>query len=97
MLSFDETTKRSDPNGLLVRFEVGSGLPIMRIDLDLVGDGEAAIITSFEVGPGFDGRYIRAMAFKPVANGTWPLSLTAWDTAGRMGTMVCSPGVTVIF
>lgn len=69
----------------------------MRVDLDLVGDGEAAIITSFEVGVGFDGRYIRAMAFKPTVNGTWPVSVTAWDTAGRTSTTVCSPGVTVIF
>jgi hypothetical protein len=95
VLDFDPTTRRSDPNGALVRFDASSDQPIVRVDLDLEGDGEPPIQVSFSVGLGFDGRYVRGLAFKPTVNGTWPLVVTAYDALGRSGVARCEPGMTV--
>jgi hypothetical protein len=97
VLEFDAVARRSDPKGLLVRFDAGSDQPITRVILDLEGDGEPPIEVGFTVGRGFDGRYVRALAFKPTVNGTWPLVVTAFDAAGRSGSSRCTPGVTVTF
>lgn len=97
MLSYDPVVKRSDPNGLLVRFEVEADLPVVRFEMDLNGDGEPAIPLAFGVALGFDGRYVRALAFKPTVNGTWPLVLKAWNQKNEMSTTTCSPGVQVVF
>lgn len=82
---------------MLIRFDAGSSEPIVRLDLDLEGDGEPPIQVTFPAGLGFDGRYVRALAFKPTVNGTWPLVVTAYDAVGRVSATRCSPGVTVIF
>ena len=92
---FDRTVARNDPKGGLVRFDAGSSEPISRIEIDLEGDGEPGVPMIFPVGVGFDGRYIRALAFKPTINGTWPLVVTATDTAGRTNATRCTPGITV--
>jgi hypothetical protein len=95
--SYDLQAKRSDPKGLLVRFDLGSSEAIVRLDLDLENDGEPAVPITFPAGVGFDGRYVRALAFKPTINGTWPLLLTATDAVGRKASARCLPGVTVGF
>lgn len=97
MNDYPAVARRSDPLGALVRFDLGSDEPITRVELDLDGDGEPAVPVVFPVGRGFDGRYIRALAFKPTVNGTWPLVVTAWDAAGRVGVTRCSPGIMVGF
>jgi Fibronectin type III domain len=95
--SYDLQAKRSDPKGLLVRFDAGSSEPIVRLDLDLENDGEPAVPVTFPAGVGFDGRYVRALAFKPTINGTWPLLVVATDAVGRKASARCTPGVTVGF
>lgn len=95
--SYDLQARRSDPKGLLVRFDAGSSEPIVRIDLDLEDDGEPAVPLTFPAGVGFDGRYVRALAFKPTINGTWPLLVSATDAVGRRASARCAPGVTVGF
>jgi hypothetical protein len=92
---FDQSVARNNPKGALVRFDAGSSDPITRIEIDLDGDGEPGVPAIFPVGVGFDGRYIRALAFKPTSNGTWPLIVTATDTAGRTNATRCTPGITV--
>lgn len=82
---------------MLIRFDAGSSEAILRIELDLEGDGEPSILVNFSGEPGRDGRYFRALAFKPTVNGTWPLVVTAYDAVGRKGATRCTPGVTVIF
>jgi hypothetical protein len=98
---YDQTTARSDPKGMLVRFDAGSDQAIVKIDLDLEGDGEPAVSVAFPVGLGFDGRYVRALAFKPTRNSLpgepWPLLVTATDSQGRRSSTRCLPGVTVTF
>jgi hypothetical protein len=81
-----------------VEFDAGSESPIVRIELDLEGDGEPAIPLTFATGTGFDGRYIRGLRFKPTVNGVWPLVVTAIDAAGNRGVTRCeAPRVTVTF
>lgn len=92
---FDRDVARNNPKGALIRFDAGSSDPITRIEIDLEGDGEPGVPAIFPVGVGFDGRYIRALAFKPTINGTWPLVVTATDTAGRTNATRCTPGITV--
>lgn len=95
--AYDTVAKRSDPRGMLVRFDAGSSEPIVRLDFDLENDGEPAVPVTFPAGVGFDGRYVRALAFKPTINGTWPLFVTATDAVGRKASARCLPGVTVGF
>jgi hypothetical protein len=92
---FDRSVARNNPKGALIRFDAGSSDPISRIEIDLDGDGEPGVPVIFPVGVGFDGRYIRALAFKPTINGTWPLIVSATDTAGRTNATRCTPGITV--
>lgn len=80
-----------------MNFDASSPNAIVRIELDLEGDGEPAIPVTFPAGVGFDGRYVRGLFFKPTINGTWPLVVRAFDTLGRSGTTRCTPGVTVTF
>lgn len=95
--SYDTEAKRSDPRGMHVAFDAGSSEAIVRIELDLEGDGEPAIPLAFPVGVGFDGRYIRGLNFKPTVNGTWPLLVSATNAVGRRASVRCTPGVTVGF
>jgi hypothetical protein len=86
---------------MLVRFEISAVRPVTKVELDL-DDSEPALVASFNVGAGEqDGRYFRAMAFKPVINGTFNLTIRAY-VQGAIGagshtlisTVTC-PGVTV--
>lgn len=81
-----------------MRFEAESALPITTIAVDLEGDGEPAKHFTVPVEAGNDGRFWRAVAYKPGINGTWPLIVTATDQAGNVGIARCGhPGVTVAF
>ena len=97
VIDFDRTAQRSNPDGALVRFDATSDAPITRVDLDLEGDGEPAITVRFDAGVGFDGRYVRALSFKPTVNGSWPLIVKAWNARGESSTTRCAPGMTVVF
>jgi hypothetical protein len=44
-----------------------------------------------------DGRYVRALSFKPTVNGTWPLRVSAKDSAGHAASTVGPDPVTVTF
>ena len=60
-----------------------------------LGNGEPSVPITFPVGLGYDGRYVRALSFKPTVNGTFPLVVTATDGVGRKGAVRCVPGMTV--
>lgn len=74
-----------------------SALPIAGLSFVLEGDGDAA--KTIETPPvlGFDGRNVRLLGVKGTVNGTWPLVVSAWDTAGNRGSTRCTPGITVTF
>jgi hypothetical protein len=93
---YDPFVHRSDPAGMLVRFEAESARPIISIDIDLEGDEEVSIPVSFLPSPGRDGRYVRALAFKPVRNGVYKLRVTATNDAGEIGKSDGSHAVTVV-
>ncbi len=95
--AYDQTARRSDPAGALARFEAGSAEPITRVEFALEGNGEPGVLVVFPVGVGFDGRYVRAVAFKPTINGIFPLVVVATDQTGRRGGTRCTPGITVGF
>lgn len=80
-----------------MRFEASGDAPISKISVDLEGDGEPSIEFSFVPENKRDGRYARALAFKPTVNGTWPLIVTAVDALGQSITTRCDPGTTVTF
>jgi hypothetical protein len=84
---------------MLVVFEVGSARPVARVLIDVEGDGEPGLAINFEGRqPGDpDARYFRAVAFKPVVNGTWPLRITAWTDQGCGSMTDGSHKVTVVF
>ena len=96
---YDEVTARSNPEGLLVRFDADSpvGSPITRLEFGMEGNGEQNQIVTFPTLVGSDGRFFRAFAFKPTINGTFPLVMIAHDAQGRIGVTRCTPGVTVTF
>lgn len=96
ILDYDKTVRRSDPNGMLIRFEAASALPIIQIDLDLVEDNEPSIGMLFSADVGRDGRYIRALAFKPVRPGQYTLRVTAVNSKGAVATKDGDTKVTVI-
>lgn len=83
ILDYDKVVRRSDPHGLLIRFEVEDDQPVTHVWLDLVEDGEDAIPITFSQEPRKDGRYVRALAFKPTINGDFTLRVTATDAVGR--------------
>jgi hypothetical protein len=64
--------------------------------MDLLEDGEPPMVANFNVGGGDqDGRYFRAIAFKPVRNGTFTLSVRAYGSGGLQTTTTCG-GITVV-
>ena len=67
---------------MLIRFEVSSDHPITEIAVGL-NDGEPPLVAKFSGFP--DGRYYRALAFKPVRNGDWILNIMASDDTGCKG------------
>ncbi len=79
---------------MLVRFDVSSDKAITRILVDLEGDGEPGVQLSFDGQR--DGRYIRALSFKPAVNGVWQLSVTAWDADGCSGKTTQPASVIVV-
>jgi hypothetical protein len=85
ILDYDKTVRRSDPKGMLIRFEVESDQPVIEVTLDLVEDGEPEIPITFKAARSQDGRYVRALAFKPTVNGDFTLRVSAKDAAGRTG------------
>jgi hypothetical protein len=85
ILDYDKTVRRSDPKGMLIRFEVESDQPVIEVTLDLVEDGEPEIPIAFKAARAQDGRYVRALAFKPTVNGDFTLRVSAKDAAGRTG------------
>jgi hypothetical protein len=82
---YDKTVRRSDPKGMLIRFEVESDQPVIEVTLDLVEDGEPEIPIGFKAARAQDGRYVRALAFKPTVNGDFTLRVSAKDATGRTG------------
>lgn len=91
----DTLVRRSDPNGLLIRFEAASDLAITEVTLGL-NDGEQPIPIMFKNEPRIDGRYVRALAFKPTINGTFTLTVRAKNSDGKWGEKVSPTPVTVI-
>jgi hypothetical protein len=81
---YDRTAQRSNPNGHLVRYEVVSDLPVVKLELKLIEDNEPPVYVMFSDQSQQDGRYIRGVAWKPVRNGTFNLRLRAWDSADRL-------------
>lgn len=59
------------------------------------GEGTKDVVTP--VKPGYDGRYVRQYGIKATINGTYPLRVRGYDTAGNFGEMTCTPGITVTF
>lgn len=93
ILSYDTTVRRGDPNGMLIRFDV-SGPPIVRVELSL-NDGERPVLIDFPPPYPPDGRYVRALAFKPVVSGTWTLRVGARDDQGHAAAVYGDLPVTV--
>jgi hypothetical protein len=92
---YDQTVQRSDPHGCLVRLEAASTRPIVRISLWL-DDGERPLHAFFHPPYPPDGRYFRAIAFKPVVNGTFKLIAEAEDDQGNVGRSDGTETVTVV-
>ena len=84
LIEYDTNVHRGDPKGMLIRFDVTSANPVIRVDLELLDDGEPSISIMFLDEPRRDGRYCRALAFKPVVNGDWTLRVTATDNEGNV-------------
>lgn len=87
IMEYDKMVRRSDPNGMLVRFEIASQNPVVEVILNL-SDDEPAIPIYFDAKERVDGRYVRALAFKPTVNGDWLLSVHARDSEGHTGEAV---------
>lgn len=101
VLAYDDDVARSNPFGALVRFDITSAWPVVRLDFDTEGDGEPPQTVTFPPVVGSDGRFFKAFAFKPTINSIpgepWPLRVTATDTQGHTGYARCLPGITVTF
>lgn len=92
---YDRLVHRSDPNGMLVRFDVGADRPVTQIKAWL-NDGEPPFVMNLPLPSPPDGRYLRAIAWKPVKNGQWTVFVQATDDQGRTGTSDGSHSVTVL-
>lgn len=90
------TAARSDPKGAFVDFDISSARPITHVEIDLIGDGEPPFKVDLPYDRS-DGRYFRGMRWKPTINGTFPLIVTAVDSAGCEGHSFGAQSVTVIF
>lgn len=80
---YDKVYHRNDPKGLLVYFDVTADNPVVRVELELLDDGEPSILIMFSSEERRDGRYVRALSFKPTVNGNWTLRVTATDNFGN--------------
>lgn len=96
LIAYDTIVHRSDPRGMLIRFDVTSPLPVATIDLELLDDGEPSIEIKFVPENRRDGRYCRALAFKPVVNGIWTLRVTAVNINGESVSVDGDVKVTVL-
>lgn len=97
LMEYANTVKRSDPRGFLMPFEAASAFPIATIELFMEGDGEPSIVLEFIPENKRDGRYCRALAWKPVVNGSWIPVVRAWDINGLKGEAKGNHAVTVTF
>lgn len=88
---------RSDPNGLLVRFEVEQGERVTLVETGL-SDGEDFLANNISVGSRPGGPVYRGLVWKPVVNGTWDLILRAYEPGFiKVAETVCPHSVTVTF
>jgi hypothetical protein len=78
-----KVAKRSDPKGMLIYFDAYSPVRISKVTIDTLGDGEPGWELIF--GDQTDGRAVRALAVKPVVNGTWTFEVVAMDARGCTG------------
>lgn len=83
LIDYDKVVRRSDPSGMLIRFDVSSPHPVVEVTLELLDDDEPSIQINFLDQPRRDGRYVRALAFKPTVNGKWTLRVSAMDNQGN--------------
>lgn len=86
---------KSDDTGALIEYVIESGNPIIKLEIDLEGDGLERWTLTYRVGNKRDGRYWRAASILPEVVGTWPLVMTASTNNGKVGTVRCLPGITV--
>ncbi len=82
ILSYDRVTRRSDPNGMLVRFEGGPRAIVEAIFS--TNSGERPKVVTFPVLPESDGRYFRALAVKLTINGEWLFQMQVKDDQGHI-------------
>jgi hypothetical protein len=91
---YDAWVQRSNPFGLLVRFEVNGRKELIdRMEFGL-DDGEDPFtykITSH------DPTTKRGEAWKPVINGTWKMIIKVYSSNGKLQAYTVCPGVTVTF
>lgn len=96
VFEYDAVARRSDPLGLLVRYEFDGPVPPARVTFDMDDDGEPPQVVDFPVVHGSDARYFKAFAFKPTREGAFDLVLRALDAGGREVASARCPGVTVL-
>jgi hypothetical protein len=94
IFGYSSNVHRSDPLGLIIQFEVESQNPVAKI-IPRLEDGSLPIEISFIPHNGQDGRYVRALSFKPTINGTFALSIEAFDSTGNSVKVMGDHSVTV--
>lgn len=94
--SYDPTFVRGTARGHRIEWNVGSVNPIVKVEVDLEGDGESPKTIMYPSAINDDGRFFYGIFWKPVrTGGPFPLTLRVWDALGGYGEVTCSPGVTV--
>lgn len=86
IFNYTKVVRRSDPLGLVMQYEVESSIPVEFEEFYLVGDGEPSIRIQFIPENKRDGRYFRAVAWKPVVNGRYFPEIVAVDLNGNLVT-----------
>lgn len=90
--SYTNPTRRSDPDGCEIKFEVASSHPVTYIKIS-VNDGDLPFVWTWTEGK--DGRYFRIFGLKLTVNGNWTLRIEGRDNQGNVG--VTEVPVTVTF
>jgi hypothetical protein len=80
VFEYTNPSRRSDPLGLLVKFEIEADHPVEEISFS-INDGDLPFVWRHTEGK--DGRYYRAIAFKTTVEGNWTLTITARDNKGN--------------
>lgn len=70
-------TRRSDPLGCHITYEVESPRPITEVTIELKNSGMEPKITIYPILPGNDGRFWRGVNVKLTHEGRWQLVITA--------------------